>query len=95
MEHIRKCITCGEYKNRDEMIKITKNHINGNITIEPNSKIFGRSVYLCYNQSCIDNAFKKNRINKVLKTGANIDKSILNDLLNQDLKGTTDEQFKS
>lgn len=63
--------------------------------IEPDSKIFGRSVYLCYNQSCIDNAFKKNKIYKILKTDANIDKSKLDDLLGQGLKGTTDEQFKS
>jgi len=92
---IRKCISCGNLKKRRELIKITKIKDSGNVVIEPNSKTFGRSVYLCYNQSCIDNAFKKNRINKALKTGTNINKSELEDLLNRDLKGTTDGQFKS
>lgn len=95
MDIIRKCISCGNLKKRRELIKITKIKDSGNVVIEPNSKTFGRSVYLCYNQSCIDNAFKKNRINKALKTGTNINKSELEDLLNRDLKGTTDGQFKS
>ncbi len=81
MDIKRKCISCGESKNRNEMIKITKEYASGNVVIEPNSKIFGRSAYLCYNQNCIDNAFKKNRINKILKTNSNIDKKILEDLL--------------
>lgn len=81
MDIKRKCISCGESKNRNEMIKITKEYASGNVVIEPNSKTFGRSAYLCYNQNCIDNAFKKNRINKILKTNSNIDKKILEDLL--------------
>ena len=95
MNRIRKCISCGNLKKRSELIKITKDKSSGNVILMPDSKTFGRSVYLCYNQSCIDNAFKKNRINKTLKTGADINKSDLYDLLAQDLKGTTDEQFKS
>lgn len=95
MDIIRKCIYCGNLKKRSELIKITKETVTGNVVIEPNSKIFGRSVYLCYNQSCIDNAFKKKKINKALNTSADIDKSKLDDLLGQDLKGTTDGQFKS
>lgn len=81
MDIKRKCISCGEYKNRSEMIKITKEHASGNVVIEPDSKTFGRSVYLCYNQNCIDNAFKKNRINTILKTNSNINKEILENLL--------------
>ena len=77
MEHKRKCIACGEIKNREELIKITKEHISGNVVIMPNSKIFGRSVYLCYNENCINVAFKKNKLNKVLKTNTDIDKNVL------------------
>jgi predicted RNA-binding protein YlxR (DUF448 family) len=77
----RKCIGCGEYKEAEKLIKITKEYTSGNIVIEPDSKTFGRSVYLCYNQNCIDNSFKKNRINKALKTNAIIDKSLINGLL--------------
>ena len=73
----RKCVGCGEIKNADNMMKITKNHINGEVIINPNSKIFGRSAYLCYNNQCIENALKKNKLNKALKTAVNL-KGILN-----------------
>lgn len=79
---IRKCAACGEYKSRSEMIKITKDYKNGKPVLNPNSETFGRSVYLCYNQNCIETALKKNRLNKMLKTG-------------EDLKGLLDGQFKS
>ena len=77
MKQIRKCISCGELKPKEELIKITKEHDSGNIVIQPNSKIFGRSVYLCYNKDCINTAFKKSRINKILKTSVNIEKQAL------------------
>ena len=64
----RKCVGCGKVKNRDELIKITKKNTNGDVIINHSNKIFGRSVYLCYNKSCIETAFKKNKIAKVLKT---------------------------
>lgn len=70
---MRKCIGCFELKNRDEMVKITREHQSGEIFINPNSKIFGRSVYLCYNNSCIENSFKKNKLAKFLKTKLNED----------------------
>ena len=77
MEHKRKCISCSEVKAREDLIKITKEYSSGNIVIQPDSKTFGRSVYLCYNENCINIAFKKNRINKMLKTNADIDKDEL------------------
>ena len=64
----RKCVGCGQLKNRDELIKITKDHATNTLVINGNSKIFGRSVYLCYNNSCIESAFKKNKLQKILKT---------------------------
>ena len=53
---LRKCVGCGELKPRENLIKITKDYKDGNIVIEPDSKTFGRSAYLCYNQSCIEAA---------------------------------------
>ena len=83
MEHKRKCVGCGELKNRDEMIKITKDYRTQNAVLNPNSLTFGRSVYLCYNQNCIENALKKGKLNRVLKTS-------------KDLKGILEDgQFKS
>lgn len=68
MEHKRKCAGCGALKDRNRLIKITYDKKENEVLINPNSKIFGRSVYLCYNKMCIENALKKNRIQKNLKT---------------------------
>ena len=84
MDRIRKCISCGAYKKRSELIKITKEKISGNIVTEPDSKTFGRSVYLCYNENCINTALKKG-VNKLLKTN----------ISREDLKGLLDGQLKS
>lgn len=67
------------------MIKITKEFQTGKLYVNPDSKTFGRSAYLCYNQSCIDKALKKNRLAKVLKSN-----------ISEDLKGKIiNGQFKS
>ena len=79
---LRKCVGCGELKPRENLIKITKDYKDGNIVIEPDSKTFGRSAYLCYNQSCIEAALKKSKLNKALRTHA-------------DVKGLLDGQYKS
>ena len=63
----RKCVGCGIIKDRKDLIKITAQNPLGHLIINGNSKIFGRSAYLCYNSSCIENAFKKKRIKKILK----------------------------
>lgn len=64
---LRRCIGCFETKNREDLLKITREHNSNEIFINPNSKIFGRSVYLCYNKRCIESALKKNKLQKFLK----------------------------
>ena len=63
----RRCVSCWQVKNRDELIKITAKNDDGKVIVNPNSSTFGRSVYLCYNKACIETAFKKNKIGKHLK----------------------------
>ncbi len=64
----RRCISCWKVKDRSELIKITADYDSGNVVVSPNSITFGRSAYLCYNKSCIETAFKKNKLGKHLKT---------------------------
>ena len=64
----RKCVGCGKVQNRDSLIKVTVSNPHGDIVVNGDSKTFGRSAYLCYNNSCIENAFKKDRLKKVLKS---------------------------
>ena len=76
MNKQRKCVGCGELKPREELIRVMKTD-KKELIVNPNSKTFGRSSYLCYNQSCIEAALKKSRLNKVLKTGVVVDKDEL------------------
>ena len=78
----RKCVACGEMKDTNKLIKITKQSSTGNVVINHNTKIFGRSAYLCYNISCIEQAFKKNKLQKALRTA-----------LPEDLKGQIINEF--
>ena len=78
----RKCVGCGELKPRKDMIKITNEHKTGEIVVNPDFKIFGRSAYLCYNQNCIEQALKKRKLNRVLKITNSVD-----------LKGLLDGQY--
>lgn len=78
----RKCAGCGQIKSREELIKITRKNPHGDIIINHSNKIFGRSVYLCYNKSCIEAAFKKNKISKILKAP-----------VSEDLKGKLINEF--
>ena len=82
MTILRKCVGCGKLNDSRGMIKLTKEYKTGKVILNPNSKTFGRSAYLCYNQNCIELALKKNKLNRNLKTG-------------DDLKGLLDGQFKS
>ena len=68
MNKQRRCVGCGEFKPRENLIRVMKNENGGEVVINPNSKTFGRSAYLCYNESCIEKAFKKNKLAKQLKT---------------------------
>lgn len=78
----RKCCGCGKIKDREDLIKITRQKPHGDIVINRSNKIFGRSVYLCYNESCIEAAFKKNKISKILKAA-----------IPEDLKGKLINEF--
>ena len=81
-DKLRKCAGCGEIKSRENMIKITKEYSTKEVILNPDSLTFGRSAYLCYNQSCIEQALKKNRLHRVLKVPATVD-----------LKGLLDGQY--
>ncbi len=63
----RRCLGCNEIKNREEMIKLTKDYKTGEILINSDKFHFGRSIYLCKCETCINTAFKKDRISRNLK----------------------------
>ena len=75
----RRCAACWQTKNRKDLIKITKTAQD--VVVNPNSFTFGRSVYLCYNNSCIESVFKKNKLAKFLK--ASVPNELKGQLLNE------------
>jgi predicted RNA-binding protein YlxR (DUF448 family) len=82
---LRKCVGCGKLEDATKMIKLTREHKTGEVIKSPSSTVFGRSAYLCYNQSCIEQSLKKNKLNKVLRTNNTC----------ENLKGLLNGQFKS
>lgn len=70
-EIMRRCIACGEVKKRNELIKITRHFQSGEIEVQPDSKFFGKSLYVCSTKNCVSLAFKKNKIFKLLKIKPN------------------------
>jgi uncharacterized protein len=74
----RKCVACNELFERNQLIRIMCEHKSKEIIINPDSKTFGRSAYICPNNECLKIAEKKNRFTKVLKT--TIDKNLLEKL---------------
>lgn len=70
---LRKCISCGSFLPKEKLIRITKNFVNKEIIINSDNKIFGRSIYICKNNECISDAFKKMKISKFLKCNVSQD----------------------
>ena len=59
---------CRTFKKKDDLIRLTKDFKTSEIKINTNNEIQGRSVDICKNKDCIEKAFKKNRIEVLLKS---------------------------
>lgn len=77
----RKCVGCGMVKDRKELIKVTAQSSSCDVIVNGGAKIFGRSAYLCYNNTCIENAFKKDKLKRALK--APVTQELKGKLLNE------------
>lgn len=65
---LRQCMCCREFKKKDDLIRLTKDYKTSVIKLNENNEVQGRSVYICKNSECIEKAFKKNRIEVLLKS---------------------------
>ena len=59
----RKCIVCGEMKEKHELVRIVKT-ASGEISVDPSGKTNGRGCYVCKNETCITAARKGKRIER-------------------------------
>lgn len=57
---MRKCVACGEQKEKNELIRIVNNKEEG-VLLDISGKKNGRGAYICISNKCVDKA-KKNKI---------------------------------
>ncbi|MGI6093874.1 MAG: RNase P modulator RnpM [Lachnospiraceae bacterium] len=63
---MRKCIGCGEMKNKKELLRILKT-TEDEIVLDATGKKNGRGAYLCRSQECLAKARKSKGIERSLK----------------------------
>lgn len=63
-KNTRACVACRCEKDKSEFVRISRNFLTGQFELNDDNKIFGRSVYVCKNPSCIKSAVKKGKIAK-------------------------------
>jgi uncharacterized protein len=63
---IRKCLGCGESREKKELIRIVKTP-EDKIVIDSTGKVNGRGAYICNSYECFEMAYKKKNISKNLK----------------------------
>lgn len=64
---LRKCISCGENKEKRELIRIVKNK-EGEIKVDLTGKANGRGAYICSDINCLEALKKNNKLSKALGT---------------------------
>ncbi len=76
----RKCQGCKQIKDANLMHKITKEFKSGKLYLNPNSKVLGRSAYVCKNKECINKLIKKKILKNALKINdlTQIEQELLN-----------------
>ncbi|MGB3766321.1 MAG: YlxR family protein [Phormidesmis sp.] len=61
----RLCISCRQTAHRDTLWRIVRTFPDRTVSLADG---MGRSAYLCRNQRCLENAQKKNRLGKALRS---------------------------
>ncbi len=68
--NLRRCISCGKVAPKGELWRVVRLHGSGEIQIDQG---MGRSAYLCPTPSCLQEAQKKRRFNRALRTAVPAD----------------------
>lgn len=79
-EVLRQCVSCLKSKDRSMMHKITYSKKDGKLYLDPNLKIFGRSLYVCKSKECIMLCKKRKKIEKRF---SNADSENISEIINK------------
>lgn len=63
---MRKCVGCGEMKNKREMMRVLKTAEN-EFVLDATGKKNGRGAYLCFSKECFDKAVKSKGLERSFK----------------------------
>ncbi|MCL2859089.1 MAG: YlxR family protein [Oscillospiraceae bacterium] len=61
----RTCMGCGAKKEKQELLRLTKNKQNA-INTDQTGKNEGRGAYICYNVDCLNKCIKNRRLERNL-----------------------------
>lgn len=62
---MRQCIGCREMKPKSELVRIVRSP-DGEILLDLSRKVNGRGAYFCRNRNCLETAFRKRAVERVL-----------------------------
>ena len=74
---MRKCVGCGEMKEKKELIRVIKTP-EDEILLDKTGRANGRGAYICNNVSCLSKAIKNRGLEKSLK--AQIPEDVLHNM---------------
>ena len=64
---MRKCVGCGEMKNKKEMMRVLKT-AEDTIILDTTGRKNGRGAYLCFSGQCLEKAVKNKGLERSLKS---------------------------
>ena len=60
---LRRCVSCRKVVDRKQLFKVTRDYQDGVVL----NGGMGRSAYLCPNESCLEEAWRRKRLQKALR----------------------------
>ena len=60
---LRRCVACKKLIDRNQLLRVTRDHEDG-VILEGG---MGRSAYICPNETCLEEAWKRKRLQKALR----------------------------
>ena len=63
----RRCIICGKYKDKSELLRLTKESGSSDLKLNINSEFQGYSFYICKDRDCLKKSLKNKVLTKYTK----------------------------
>ena len=60
---LRRCVSCKKMIDRNQLLKVTRDYKDG-VVLEGG---IGRSAYICPNETCLEEALRRKRLQKALR----------------------------